>query len=340
MGAVKHAVRVVDSGGFAVPARRQPPLFVGYEHFRLDRQGALLSPKTLEYYDQTVLPFLRWLEADGARGFDEVDVGRVRCFRAELATRMGKYRRPLAPKTILEYHRAILCFPRWARREGYSVDQRILDLTPPRVPDKEPTVYHIAQVKKLFAACNPAVPTEDLVIRILVGSGLRREELCGLCVVGQDGLSDVMTDSWGHGRVELRVRWNAGAKGRKSRRVPITPKLATAIKRYEARHRGDTDLPHLLINEHGKAYQGPGIKSMMDRLTLRVGFRVHAHAFRHTFATVATKMGWNFEHLRAAMGHSDYGVLQRYVRLATERDLGSRADWTELIASNPATEWW
>jgi integrase len=66
---------------------------------------------------------------------------------------------------------------------------------------------------------------------------------------------------------------------------------------------------------------------------------VHAHAFRHTFATVAAKLGWNFEHLRAAMGHSYYGMLQRYVRLATERDLGPRADWLELIASNPAMEW-
>ena len=66
MGAVRHAVRVVSDAGFSVPVRRQPPLFVGYEHFRLDRQGALLSPKTLEYYDETVLPFLRWLEAEGA----------------------------------------------------------------------------------------------------------------------------------------------------------------------------------------------------------------------------------------------------------------------------------
>jgi len=91
----------------------------------------------------------------------------------------------------------------------------IPELTAPRVPDKEPTVYHIAQVRKILAACNSAVPTEDLVVRILVGSGLRREELCGLAVVGPDGLSDVMTDALGSGRVELRVRWNAGAKGRK-----------------------------------------------------------------------------------------------------------------------------
>ena len=127
--------------------------------------------------------------------------------------------------------------------------------------------------------------------------------------------------------------------GRKSRRVPITPKLAAAIKRYEARYRSDTDLPQLLINVAGCPYQGPGIKSMMDRLTERTGFRVHAHAFPHTFGTLVAKMRWNFEHLRAEMGHSDYGKLQRYVRLATEPDLGSRADWVELITSNPASEW-
>ncbi len=214
------------------------------------------------------------------RRFDEVDVGRVRTYRVHLATKMWRWGWPLAPKTILESHRAVLCFLRWARREAYAVDGRILELTAPRVPDKEPTVYHIAQVRTILAACNPAVPTEDLVVRILVGSGLRREELCGLAVVGPDGLSDVMTDSLGTGRVELRVRWNAGAKGRKSRRVPITRKPAAAIKRYEARHRRETDVTQLLIKEAGRPYQGPGIKSMMDRLTERTGFRVHAHAFR------------------------------------------------------------
>lgn len=65
---------------------------------------------------------------------------------------------------------------------------------------------------------------------------------------------------------------------------------------------------------------------------------MHAHAFRHTFATVTTKLGWNFEHLRAAMGNSDYKVVQRYVRLAMERDLGPRRDWAEFIVTNPAME--
>ena len=107
--------------------------------------------------------------------------------------------------------------------------------------------------------------------------------------------------------MELRVRCDAGAKGRKSRRVPITPNLAAAIKRYTSMGRPDADFPELLINSRRKPFRDGGIYSLMMRIQRRVGFRVHGHAFRHTFTTVATQSGWNFERLRAAMGHSDYG---------------------------------
>jgi integrase len=165
----------------------------------------------------------------------------------------------------------------------------------PRVPKKEPTNYHIAQVREILAKCNPRLPQEDLVVRLLVGSGLRVSEACGLSLVGPDGMSDLMLDSMQRNRVELRVRWDSGAKGKKSRRVPITPKLAAAIKQYEARYRPDVAHPHMLINERGMPFQRFGIDAIMDRLKMRTGLRDHAHAFRHTFATVATKLGWNME---------------------------------------------
>jgi site-specific recombinase XerD len=232
-----------------------------------------------------------------------------------------------------------MTFLRWARTEGYELDPRILDLPRPRVPKPEADVYHMAQLRAILAACNPRVPQEEMAVRILVGSGVRVSELCGLALVGPEGLSDVMLDSLVRGWVELRVRWDGGAKGQKSRRVPITSKLAGAIKRYEARHRGDTPYGELLINEHGRPYRRYGLDGIMDRLQRRVGFRVHAHAYRHTFGTVTIKLGWSFEHLRAAMGHADYKELQRYVRLASERDLGACKDWLEVIVENPATDW-
>ena len=80
-----------------------------------------------------------------------------------------------------------------------------LDLVATRVPLKEPTVYHIAQLRKVLEACNPAVPTEALVVRCWSARACGGP-VCGVAVVGPDGLPDLMTDSPSRGRVELRVR--------------------------------------------------------------------------------------------------------------------------------------
>jgi hypothetical protein len=46
------------------------------------------------------------------------------------------------------------------------------------------------------------MPQEELAVRILLGSGIRKSELCGLALVGPDGMSDLMLDSMVRGRVE------------------------------------------------------------------------------------------------------------------------------------------
>jgi integrase len=278
-----------------------------------------------------------WEVHPEVQGFDDLDVSVVRQYRADLAARRStRTGRPLEPATILDSHRLLVTFLRWAAGEEYPVDGRILRLKAPKVPLKEPTVYHLTQVRAILAACDARLPQEEVSVRILLGSGVRASELCGLAVQGPDGLPDLMLDSLVRDRVELRVRWDGGAKGSKSRRVPITPKLAAAIKRYQARHRRPVEVRTLLVNERGGSYTRFGIDAMMDRLEGRVGFRVHAHGFRHTFATVATKLGWNFEHLRAAMGHADSAMFQRYLRLASERDLGPLREWSEFVVANPA----
>lgn len=50
-----------------------------------------------------VVPFLAWVaEGAGVRRFEDLDVGLVRAYRAELATRRGKkHGRPLQARTVL-----------------------------------------------------------------------------------------------------------------------------------------------------------------------------------------------------------------------------------------------
>jgi site-specific recombinase XerD len=165
-----------------------------------------------------------------------------------------------------------------------------------------------------------------------VGAGLREAELCGVCIKGRDGSPDLIPDPVEPGRWLLRVRWDAGAKGKKTRYVPISAKLASFIKRYIATSR-PSDVPYqeILISKLGRPFTTEGVKSLMDGLKRRAGFRVHAHALRHTYATASVQVDVNLEKLRAAMGHEEYDSLLRYVKLASQRSLGAVKDWAEFI---------
>ncbi|HZU17847.1 MAG TPA: hypothetical protein VFD01_14755 [Candidatus Dormibacteraeota bacterium] len=205
MSPMRSQLTVLSGGAVrAAPPRSQ--LETAYQHFRLEREGNLASASTLGNDDALLKPFLAWAQARGLRRFSDLDIGTMRVYRAQEAVRIGKHGRKLRPHTVLDSHRALLTFLRWARAEGYELDPRLLELKRPKVPRPEATVYHMSQLRAILAACNPRTPQEELAVRILVGAGLRASERCGLALVAPDGLSDVMTDSMARGRVELRVR--------------------------------------------------------------------------------------------------------------------------------------
>ncbi len=89
----------------------------------------------------------RWLaeQHPEVRGFADLTTEVVRVYRAELAVSCRKDGRPLQPGSVFDAH-AIGTFPRWARSEGYEVEPRLLELKRPKVPKKEPTLFHISKL--------------------------------------------------------------------------------------------------------------------------------------------------------------------------------------------------
>ena len=170
----------------AAAERRTTPLEEAYAHFRLDRQGLPVSPATLRLYEHTIGRFLRWVRSEHpeVRRFEDLDVVVVRQYRADLAARPGLRGKPIQPETLSGSDRALRTFFRWASAEGYPVAPRILALPKVRVPWKEPTLFHVRQLREILAACNPKLPQEALAVRLLVGAGVRRLELCGLAIEG------------------------------------------------------------------------------------------------------------------------------------------------------------
>ena len=144
------------------------------------------SENTLEYYDNQVRPFLAWSADAGVHRFADLEVGMVVAYRAQEAARIGKHGRKLRPHTVQDAQKALSTFLRWAKSRKYELDPDILELKRPRVPKPEADVFHMSQLGEILVPCNRDVPQEELMVRIL---------------------------SLTRGRVELRVRWDAGAEG-------------------------------------------------------------------------------------------------------------------------------
>jgi hypothetical protein len=86
MAAMRRAVRDRSTVAARAAGRGRPPIRAGYEHLRLEREGALVSRKTLEYYDGMILPFLDWLDDEGVQRFEHPDIDHARRYRARLAS--------------------------------------------------------------------------------------------------------------------------------------------------------------------------------------------------------------------------------------------------------------
>jgi integrase/recombinase XerD len=138
---------------------------------------------------------------------------------------------------------------------------------------------------------------------MLLGTGMRVGELCTLILEDTEGDGDAAF---------LKVRRGKGAK---FRRAPISRRLHRELNRYLNRVRPDTSTQAILVRQDGKPVQLQTVTELLKRIRHKVGFRVHAHRFRHTFATEYLRQGGEIERLRRILGHTTYTMVMRYVHL-------------------------
>jgi site-specific recombinase XerC len=81
----------------------------------------------------------------------------------------------------------------------------------------------------------------------------------------------------------------------------------------------------LLTMREGHRVSVGAVTRMLARLSAKLNFRVHAHRFRHTFATEYLRDRGDLERLRKILGHSNYQMVMRYVHL-DKTDLASDFD--------------
>jgi site-specific recombinase XerD len=278
------------------------------------------SQTTIDWYRDLFLGrILPGLKRQGVLTVDQIRREHVRELREQLQRegRRPRYRfgerlpsehRPLTPSSLHAYHRVLRAFYRWCLSEGFTQDRGIGSVKAPKQPSSEPRVFTATEVEAMLRA---ATPRDRLILELLLGTGLRLSELCGLQV------PDFRLDHPDGPYLDVRI-----GKGSKQRAVPLTTSLTRKLRQYISRDRPATRITALFVTEHGRAGEEPrplsrnAVELLIRRLGRRAGVdgnRVSPHTFRHTFATRAVSAGMDPIRLQRVLGHTTLTMVSRYV---------------------------
>ncbi|SRR5712692_101074 len=261
------------------------------------------SQRTIGWYQQKMAQYLE--REGGPQTLDGLTASELKRLLASLQERN------LSPNTVHGFFQVIRSFANWADREGYPVDGALLKMRPPKVPQMEMETYSDAQLAAIFQAAPEG--WSRLAIQILLGTGMRISELTALTLEDVEDDGDVTF---------LKIKRGKGAK---FRRVPISSRLRRELVRYLNRQRPETQVEQLFVLSDGGAVSTLCVSNLLRRVRHRVGFAVHAHRFRHTFATRYLSKGGEIERLRRILGHTSYVMVMRYLHL-DKGDLGRDFD--------------
>ena len=278
------------------------------------------SPRTVHAYRYTLRRFVEALAEDNA------PQGATQITREHIYAYLGRFR-DHAADTRHRYFREVRCFFNWLVDAGYLDQTPFRGMKNIRLPQRIVRPFAVDDVTQLLAACEEgAIGIRDrALLMTLLDTGARCSEIVQL------DLADLDLE---HGR--LRIRFG---KGNKQRVVPFATNCRASLEAYLAFRDNKPGPLFLASNGHGALMPGValkpnGLKQMLRRLGRKAGIdRVHAHRFRHTFAT------WAIEHdareldVQYLLGHSSPDMVRRY-----SSSYRSEQAATRHIAFSPADQ--
>lgn len=290
---------------------RIEPLGQQYLTFLQDVRGC--SSCTTRAYRSDIDQFREFLELhDHPLDVQQISPKHIHLFSTWLA-------QSRSPRTIT---RKLNCL---AGFFGYLLDLEAVDRNPlqhvrrPRVPETLPTVPDRAECAQLLMACR--TPRERVILSVLLGTGIRRNELLQL------DTADVAAD---FSQVTIRH-----AKGGRIRHVPLSPQVAETLEPYLREHCLSSG--PLLSTSTGARLASTGLQRLFRRVLARSGLADRGftvHSCRHAFATHTLRAGADLASLRDVLGHSSLSTTSKYLSSTqTTRGLAVNAWAADLAAA-------
>lgn len=290
------------------------------KHFELFNLTEGKSPKTVSWYNKSLKLFHRFLSSQKKSTIlCDLDEAVVRQFILYLQSIDKWQDNPFVPPqhtklaaiTIQTYVRALRGFFNWLFKEGYTTENRLATLRPPKAPTKIVKVLTQEEIAVILACLNQNTNSGSrgsAIMLLLLDSGLRLSELTNA------KFEDVNIQG---GYVKVM------GKGAKERIVPFGVSVQKALLRYVLHFRAESINPstaNLFLSVDGYPFTQNTLKMIVKRISVKSGVRrLHPHLCRHTFATNYLINGGDVFSLQQILGHTTLEMVRHYVTLASSQ---------------------
>ena len=267
------------------------PLDDAFTAFTQSRKAKNVTKATMEFYHATAEKFHAWLKEQGYTDPEQINGQTIEGYLAHVhdseVSDNTLHAHARTVKTILIY---------W--EEAEFIAKRIR-FKMPKVGDVNHQTLSFDQITALIDVCISA--RDKAIIALMVDTGIRRQEVINLNWVD----IDLKTGN-------LHV---IRGKGRKNRWLGFSPATVRYLVAYRKECTPDLnpDSPVFVTREGGRM-QGMTMLLLFRRLSTRVGFSVHSHMLRHTYATQANLSGMSLYNIQATMGHASSETTERYIK--------------------------
>ena len=260
------------------------------------RKAEGIAPKTIEGYKTTICPFLRdyptFLQSPRSTVLDYVTA-------------------PENAWTRFTRIKTMKVFCKFLTEEGIITKDPLKGISNP-MPRTKVVCPDMDTVQAFIKALDVHTYRERrlrCIILLIVDTGLRRGEICGLKV------NDLDLDN-----MLLTVRAET-SKSRRERIVPISPQVAREVHRFIMLCAKSWKTDYIFPSDTGEYLEPHNLAASARLISDRIGIKIKLHGLRHLCATEFLRETGNIALTAKLLGHTNISVTSRYYEHLDIKDL-------------------
>ena len=274
-----------------------------------------LEPTTIAWYNNSMRSFYKYLRR-------RVIPADITALSTQTLREFFIYQRQLdnAPRTILNFMRALRSFCTFLVKRGYLQINPLNDIEKPKIGRRLPEFLDEEESRELLRACiglkreyKNRYVRDIAVVALFLFTGIRKRELLNL------KLNDMNLE---RGFIKVYAK-------NKERIVPLNETVIAFLKDYlKVRPERTVDNVFVSSNKRTKAMTTAGLYDLFSDLRKVVKFHknISPQILRHTFCTLMLRNGVNLRDIQLLVGHSDISTTARFYLGCDEKQLKGAVD--------------